>query len=192
MKSVLIIILAIISVSLISCEKDENMEIVKMRVNHYQQPVNNQELFCGLSFIVQEGDEIGKDNWYGFSNIISGFEYELGFVYDIEVQKKHIKNPMADMPNEEYSLVRILSKTKVPQETVFDITLTISYSNGFESLVTKNDISKFSLLGETEIDCGDLCNVLEENIENHTGMIGTFAHVDDKTIRLLNLKTPEK
>lgn len=192
MKNVLIIILAIISVSIISCEKDENIEIVKMRVNHYQQPVNNQEFFYGLSFIVQEGDEIGKDKWHGFSDFISGFEYELGFVYDIEVQKKHIKNPMIDMSNEEYSLVRILSKTKVPQETIFDITLTISYSNGFESLVTKNDISKFSLLGKTEIDCGDLCNVLEENIENYNGMIGTFAHIDDKTIRLLNLKTLEK
>ena len=192
MKNILIIILAIISVSIISCEKDENIEIVKMRVNHYQQPVNSQELFYGLSFIVQEGDEIGNDKWYGFSNIISGFDYEVGFVYDIEVKKKHIEDPMIDMPNVEYSLIRILSKTKVPQETTFDITLTISYSNGFESLVTKNEISKFSLLGETEIDCENLCGALEDNIENQNGLIGTFAHIDDKTIHLLNLKTQEK
>lgn len=66
--------------------------------------------------------------------------------------------------------------------------MTISYSNGFESLVTKNEISKFSLLGKTEIDCGDLCGALKENIENQNGLIGTFKHIDDKTIQLLNLK----
>jgi len=192
MKNISIFILAIIFICIISCKKDENIEIVKMRVNHYQQPLNNQEYFYGLSFIVQEGDEIGSDKWYGFSNIISGFDYELGYVYDIEIQKKHIKDTMIDKANVEYSLIRILSKTKVPQGTTFDITLTINYSNGFESLVTKNEVSIFTLLGETEIDCGNLCGSLEEKIKNQKGLIGTFAHIDDKTIQLLNLKTQEK
>jgi hypothetical protein len=192
MKKALIIILAIISISIISCEKNENIEIVKMRINHYQQPVNMQEFFFGLSYKVQESDEIGTDKWYGFSNFISGFDYELGHVYDIEVQKKHVKDPMIDMPNIEYSLIRILSKTKIPQATTFDINLTVSYSNGFESLVKKNEMSIFSLLGETEIDCGDLCGILEENIENQNGLIGTFAHIDNKTIELLNLRIQEK
>jgi len=190
-KNILIIILAIISTCIISCKKDENTEIVRMRVNHYQQPVNNQEFFYGLSFIVQEGDEIGNDKWYGFSNIISGFDYELGYVYDIDVQKKHIENPMIDGPTVEYSLIRILSKTKVPQETTFDIALTIKYSNGFETLVN-NKTFKFSLLGGTDIDCGNLCDSLEEKINNQTGLIGTFVHIDYKTIRLINLITKEK
>lgn len=186
------IILAIVSICIISCEKDDDIEIVKMRVNHYQQPVNYQELFYGLSFNVQEGDQIGKDTWYGFSNTITGFDYEIGYVYDIEVQKKHIKNPMVDMSNVEYSLIRILSKTKVPQETTFDIILTIKYANGFESLVTKNAFNKLSLLGETEVDCGNMCDALEENMENKNGLIGTFKHVDDKTIQLLSLKIQDK
>ncbi len=159
-----------------------------MRINHFQQPVMNQELFNGLSYIVQEGDGIGKDNWNGFSNIIAGFNYELGYVYDLEVQKKLIEDPMIDMPDAEYSLIRILSKTKVPQATTFDITLTIRSANGFASVVTKNEISKFSLLGETEIDCGDLCGTLEANIKNKNGLIGTFVHIDDKTIQLVTLK----
>ncbi|HET6556384.1 MAG TPA: DUF4377 domain-containing protein [Prolixibacteraceae bacterium] len=188
MKNILIIVLAIVSIGVISCEKDDNVEIVKMRVNHYQQPANHLEAFYGLSFNVQEGDQIGKDKWYGFYNTISGFDYELGYVYKIEVQKKHIEEPVIDRPNVEYSLVRILSKTKVPQETTFDITLTIKFSNGFESLVTKNALNKFSLLGMTEIDCGNLCDSLEENIANQNELIGTFAHMDDKTIQLLNLK----
>ena len=188
MKNTLIIILAIISICIISCKKDDNIEIVKMRVNHYQQPVNNQEFYYGLSFFIQEGDEIGNDKWYGFSNVISGFDYELGYVYEIDVQKKHIENPMIDRPNVDYSLIRILSKTKVPQETTFDIALTIKYSNGFETLVN-NKTSKFSLLGGTEIDCGNLCDLLDEKINNQTGLVGTFVHIDDKTIRLISLKT---
>jgi len=188
MKNTLIIILAIISICIISCKKDDNIEIVKMRVNHYQQPVNNQEFYYGLSFFIQEGDEIGNDKWYGFSNVISGFDYEIGYVYEIDVQKKHIENPMIDRPNVDYSLIRILSKTKVPQETTFDIALTIKYSNGFETLVN-NKTSKFSLLGGTEIDCGNLCDSLDEKINNQTGLVGTFVHIDDKTIRLISLKT---
>lgn len=175
-----------------SCEKDDNVEIVKMRVNHYQQPVNMSESFYGLAFKVQIGDQIGKDQWLEFDNPIAGFDYELGYVYDIEVQKKHIEKPGIDRSNEEYSLIRILSKTEVPQETTFDITLTIKYTNVFfESLVTKTASDKLSLLGMTEINCGDLCESLETNIENQNGLIGTCAHIDDKTIQLVSLKIQE-
>lgn len=192
MKTSLLTILTVITIIIFSCKKDENGEILKMRVNHYQQPVNNYEAFYGLSFIVQEEAEIGKDKWYQFTNYISGFEYELGYIYDIEVQKKTREKLLIDGPNTEYSLIRILSKTKVPEETTFDIILTIKYSNGFMSLVTRNENSKLSLLGKTEIDCGNKCDVLEENITNKNGLIGTFSHGDDKTIQLLDLKTKDE
>ncbi len=73
MKKNLLTILVVISAFLISCEKEDDIEIVTMRINHYQQPVNNQEFYYGLSYNVQEGNQIGKEKWYGFSNTISGF-----------------------------------------------------------------------------------------------------------------------
>ncbi|HLN75016.1 MAG TPA: DUF4377 domain-containing protein [Prolixibacteraceae bacterium] len=190
MNKTFLIILAIISIGIISCKKDDNGERVRMRVNHYQQPVIAYDIFTGLAFFVQKGDEIGKDKWYEFYNSLSGFDYELGYVYEIEVLKKHIENPYIDAPNEEYSLIRVISKTKVPQETTFDIELTIKYPDAFRSLVIKEN-SKYSLMGKTEIDCSNLYDSLEEKINNQIGLIGTFVHVDDKTIRLINLKTQE-
>lgn len=175
---------------LVSCEKSDDTELVKMRINHYQQPANNYEFFYGLSFIVQEGSEIGNTKWYGFSGRISGFDYELGYTYDIIVQKKRIKNPMIDMPDTEYSLFKILSKTKVPDDTTFDIELAIKFPNGYEPLVTLNEESEFTLLGKTVIDCGELCGELENYLENETGMVGTFRHIDAETIQLLKL-TPK-
>ncbi len=188
MKNTLVFVLAIVSVIIFSCKKDENVEIVKMRINHYQQPVNNQELFYGLSYIVQEGDKIGTDDWTRLSSAITGFEYELGYVYDLEIKKTHIESPMIDMPNVVYSLNKVLSKTKATTESTFDITLAISYSNGFESFVTKNEMSRYSLLGKTEIESGDLSSTLEQNIMQQKGMTGTFAHIDNKTIRLVSLR----
>ena len=192
MKKNLLTILVVISAFLISCEKEDDIEIVTMRINHYQQPVNNQEFYYGLSYNVQEGNQIGKEKWYGFSNTISGFEYELGHIYDIEVQKKQLESPMTDMSSSEYSLIRINSKSKVSQEVTFNMTLAISYSNGFESLLIKNEFSTYTLLGKTEIDCGDLFDELEENIKNQNGMIGTFKHIDAKTIQLLDIETKKE
>lgn len=95
---------------------------------------------------------------------------------------------MIDMPNVVYSLNKILSKTKANAESTFDITLSISYSNGFESFIIKNQMSKYSLLGKTEIESGDLSSTLEQNIMQQKGMTGTFAHIDNKTIRLVSLR----
>jgi hypothetical protein len=179
--------LAILPMIILSCENDEKIE---MRVNHYQQPVSDGNVwYLGLN--VQEGDEIGKDEWHYFYDHIAGFEYELGYVYDIEVQKKHVNTAgMMDGSSVDYSLVRVISKTKVPEETTFDIRLTIKYGDGgYSQFIAKDSTSNYYLLEETEIDCGDLRESLEEYLEDQAGLVGTFTHVNDKKIRLVDLKT---
>ena len=61
-----------------SCQKSDNNSVTRKRINHYQQPVNQQVLFHGLSLLVQEEQEIGTTNWKGVARNISGFNYELG------------------------------------------------------------------------------------------------------------------
>lgn len=189
MKNLIRIILAFLPLCILSCDNDDNIE---MRVNHYQQPVSaGNGWYLGLN--VQEGDEIGKDKWYYFYYNIAGFEYELGYVYDIEVQKKQIAaSEVMDAPSVKYTLVRVISKTKVPEETTFDIRLTIKYGGGeYDQFIAKDSTSTYYLLEKTKIDCGDLYESLEENIENQTDLVGTFTHVNDTTIRLIDLKTQE-
>ncbi|MFB6342321.1 DUF4377 domain-containing protein [Saccharicrinis sp. FJH62] len=181
-----------LAILLTACEKDDTTEIVNLRINHYQQPANFQELFYGLSYWVEEEDEIGTGIWKGFAQNIHGFDYELGYIYNIKVQKKYIEDPPIDAPAVTYTLERIISKTKVPEETTFDIELTIEYSNGFESLVVKNENSEFTLLHSTKIECGDLYDKLNDDITNKKSITGTFTHIDKNSIRLIKLSSTKK
>jgi hypothetical protein len=158
-----------------------------MLINHYQQPVNNEEYFKGLAYLVQEGNDIGDEAWYPLLNTISGFDYELGYVYEIEVSKTEFEEPLIDSPGIEYTLERINSKTRAPENATFEIMIAFNYSNGFESLVEKNDDSQYTLMGETVISAGAFYEALEEALENQYGIKGTFSHVDKQSIRLVDL-----
>ena len=52
-----------------------------------------------------------------FYGQIDGFEFEEGFEYELEVQVDPVENPPADAPNVRYTLIRILNKQPVAQES---------------------------------------------------------------------------
>lgn len=110
MKRVLIGVALLVTVW--ACEEPEVSE-ANMRVNHFTQAC--QGLYEGNCLLVQEGTEIGSDNWqlFYFENGIKDFEYEPGFVYDLKVNKIHIANPMQDASSIEYELVEIVNKRTV-------------------------------------------------------------------------------
>ncbi|WP_224996194.1 DUF4377 domain-containing protein [Cesiribacter sp. SM1] len=64
-------------------------------------------------YLVQEGSLIGTDEWNYFYEQIEGFNYETGFIYELLVNKRKVKNPPMDAPNVKYTLVKILSKEEV-------------------------------------------------------------------------------
>ena len=183
------IILVLISLSIISCEKDDGFETVHLRVNHYQQPVDNSELFHGMSYLVQQGDEIGSENWSSFPYFISGFDYEFGYVYDLTVIEEPVEGPLIDRPAVSYSLSKINSKSGIDTEDTFEIILSIKYSNGFQSFLNEDESSNYYLFtSDVFIDCGELYDELNENIKNEKGMKGTFRHIDSQTIQLLEIE----
>lgn len=185
-----VLVLSLTSV-LCSCENEEKGDLVTMRVNHYQQPVNNHEAFIGLAYLVQQGEAVGSDTWSRLADDISGFDYALGYMYTIEVRKLVLKNPVMDASAVEYTFVRLLSKEPVPAETAFDITLSIRFANGFEPLVTMAQDSTFSLLGGTVLDCGDLRSELTAGIDQQLGLIGTFVHGEGDTLLLRGLRVQD-
>lgn len=190
-----LILSLLISIVVFSCGKEEDSakpNLVKMRINHYQQPVNNEEYFKGLAFLVQEGDEMGSEIWYPLLNTISGFDYDLGYVYEIEVKKNEINEPLIDDPGIKYVFERVVSKTRVPANTTFNIIIAFNYTNGFESLVEKNEASQYTLMGETVIETGAFYDALEEGLANQYGIKGTFSHVDDQSLRLEDLQIYEE
>jgi len=177
--------------SMISCNNEESIEVVKMRINHFQQPVDYNEQFKGLSYIYQEGERIGGSSWSELANNISGFDYELGYIYDIEVNKESVENPRIDENGIKYSLKKIISKTKVPQDTKFNITLSRKHDLGFDSFISKNELSEYKLMLQTKVDCGELSNTLDEYLLNKKALIGEFTHVDKQTIKLIKLEVTE-
>ncbi len=73
-----------------------------MRVDHYGQPAASI-FYYGFSLIVQQDDKIWSNDWSCFENNIAGFEFESGHVYDLEVEKKQIENPLMDRSNVAYT-----------------------------------------------------------------------------------------
>lgn len=46
---------------------------------------------------------------------ISGFDYEEGYIYELKIQEKVLKNPLQDQPTTSYTLIELISKTKVTE-----------------------------------------------------------------------------
>ena len=62
--------------------------------------------------MVQEGSAIDSDNWSNFNSEIEGFDYEAGFLYDLEVHiSERRKQLAADASSLRYELIEIISKT---------------------------------------------------------------------------------
>ncbi|MBZ9629261.1 DUF4377 domain-containing protein [Salegentibacter sp. LM13S] len=100
-------------VFLLSVSFSEDLKVVDMVVNSYtEECVGERE---GKCLLVQEGDQIGTDDWnlFYYEDSIEGFDYEPGYIYHLKVKKKKIKNPPMDGSSISYRLVKIISKEKV-------------------------------------------------------------------------------
>jgi len=103
----LILLLNILIISLLSCEK-EGADLVKMRINHFTQDCTG--VAPQQCLLVQQGDQIGTDDWSLFYSTIEGFSYESDFVYDLLVKVRKVENPPADASSLAYKLVEIIVK----------------------------------------------------------------------------------
>jgi hypothetical protein len=103
----MILILIAITQLALSCSNDENdTEIIELRINHFQQTA----IGVGQQLVIQiqEGKEIGTENWSYFYSNIEGFEYEPGFIYMLSVEKQKISNPPEDSSSIKY-ILRLVS-----------------------------------------------------------------------------------
>jgi len=124
-----ILLFAISLVALASCsENDDSTTLVEeiplgtnLRVNYF---TSICAFFTPECLLVQEGTMLGSKDWDFFYSEIEGFEYEPGFVYNLEVNKTTIDNPPADGSSIRYELVRVISK----------ITVACSFDNAVEDL----------------------------------------------------------
>ncbi len=67
-------------------------------------------------FQIQKGEEIKDGEWMLFYDQVSGFEYEPGFIYELEVGVSKKTDPVpTDASSLTYELIEVISKTQDPR-----------------------------------------------------------------------------
>lgn len=99
---------------LTSCEKEEKENEktfeTTMRINSYRETCEAMvETMC---YLVQNGEQVGSDEWNLFYSEIEGFEYEEGFLYTLKVQIEEVAIPLEDGSDRKYTLLEVISKVK--------------------------------------------------------------------------------
>lgn len=155
-----------------------NPDIVNMRINHYEQTGFGP--FPQLVYLVQEGEDIGGQQWSYLYDEIQDFNYEPGFIYDLYVRKENIENPPQDASSIKYILESVSSKEKVAADVSFEIRLKWEGTN-----FVKISGPDFSLMDSYSIECGDLCEELLSKLENEEEVTGRFVHGDNNNELIL-------
>lgn len=110
MKKLILFLFLLIGTTF-GCKKDSKYTLIK--INSYTEKCQGvSEMNC---LLVQMGSDIGTDNWTYFYDAIEGFQYEEGYVYQLQVLKHQIGNPPADGSSVRYVLVNLISKTKATE-----------------------------------------------------------------------------
>ncbi|MBN2731818.1 MAG: DUF4377 domain-containing protein [Balneolaceae bacterium] len=170
---------------LISCS-DQQPKITNLRVNHYQQ--TGVGAGPQLVYLVQEREDIGTEKWKFFYPPITGFEYELGYIYNLKVRKEKIENPPADGSSVNYMLEEVISKEKVANGISFSVRLKPTGYNNKPDFITGDKTNEFTLLHAIDIQCNNLCQQLAKELQTAEALTGTFQHVNSSTIKLIQLE----
>ena len=93
MKPAALLILLICSAYASSASIEPEITVTLIRVNSYTETC--QGLVKQQCLLVQEGSAIDSDNWSNFNSEIEGFDYEAGFLYDLEVHIIERPKPLA-------------------------------------------------------------------------------------------------
>ncbi|WP_179336542.1 DUF4377 domain-containing protein [Winogradskyella ludwigii] len=180
MKKHLLLLMAI--GILCACSNDDVTfsEITTMRINHYQNTAIALEPV--LTLLVQYDDNIGTNSWNNFYATIEGFNYVPGHIYDLSVRVDQFGNPAADDGSFKNTLLEVISVQDVPAETEFELNLKLN-----DNVFITTD-SGYQLLNQIDIDCNTLCDTLDLLLENQDIIVGTFKHLDNDSIQLIELE----
>lgn len=149
---------------------------------------------AGLCYLRKSEYNSDPDNWENFCADISGFEYQWGYVYSLNVLERKITDDNPDynyLPRYEYKFITQISKEKVDY-TRPENQFTLVVKTELYNWITKNN-NTYYLLNKVKIDCetngqcADLENVyLEGNGNPYTDVLKAckFIYSGDSLILL--------
>lgn len=127
---------------------------------------------------------------------LSGFDFEWGYTYKVSVRETKLASTLSDGTQFEYELNRIVSKTKVPDQTQFKLFLDASrYYHRVDSSEQADNVtlkrindSTYLYFDEVEIEVPNgLKSTFHKVVTEEKPRMGSFIFIDEKRIRLVQL-----
>ena len=127
---------------------------------------------------------------------LDGFEFSWGYKYELSIIETELGEWLSDGTQFEYSLNKVISKTKVPDSSQFKLFIDPNrYYNELDSseqdmnitLKRLND-STYLYFDEVEIEIPvNLRKKFNEILKGKAAKLGRFIFIDDKRIRLIHM-----
>lgn len=182
-----LVLLVLVCFAIFSCSTDDAKETLLIRMNHHQQTAVGAGK--SLVYVVQQDEAIGTAQWSLLHDEIEGFQFEPGYIYDLLVAKEFIGYTLVDGSSVRYTLEKIVRKEKVAADTSFEILLKSVAAIDPPEFVTGNLQTGFEILERIPINCGSLCEELQQVLSTEDEVTGIFRHLEDaEGIELLELK----
>lgn len=173
MKILMILLTGFYFLACVRAGKPEGRQVVHMKINHYKVPCVGAG--AQLCYLARTDDE---SQWEFLFEGISGFEYQWGKVYELEVEKSKRSDTKADQSPIVYTLVRIINSKDAPVDEPFALII----KDPDIIAVRKDAEGHFGLLGQYPISCisASLCQDLEERLRMQPNITGLFQHSLDR------------
>lgn len=170
---------------LFACDASDQ-DVHNYWVNSYTVPCDiSPDVQC-LQF--QKEEEMLHGQWKTMASRIDGFDYEPGFLYDLQVREVPMANPAADGSSVNYVLVKVERKMSDPLLAINSIWVA-DRINGEAFKVTKgNDIPRIEInIRANSISGTDGCNFFSGKFEKLTASqvtIGPMAQTKKACLQI--------
>jgi len=140
---------------LFACNKDERETVILMTVDAETFWSSRISPGTGRTLIeyIRVKEVVSGDIHNMYFSEIAGFEYEKGFEYLIKVKKTKIDNPPMDASSIAFSLIEIISKTKVGDSgnvVLLTVSAELEWGNHYAELSRPSPL--FFLIKEVGVD----------------------------------------
>lgn len=128
---------------------------------------------------------------------LDGFQFEWGYQYLLRVKETKFDETLSDGTQFDYSFIKIISKTKVPDSTEFKLTIDpnryyhqdISREQEMNTTLKQINDSTYLYFDKVEIEVPkNLKQKFDLILSNNSSKLGSFIFINETRIRLVGFK----
>lgn len=181
-KKLSLIFIPLLSLTLLSACKGINIAdtqkvkpIKTLVINNYKVECTSLRIDLCLQLKVK-----GSRNWEEYAADIKNFTYDWGYDYELEVTYEDISPTPEDRPKREYTLSKLIAKTKAPDTDLFKLTVSRDKTANLIKKSSTTD-SVYRIYNEIDVRCDPEveCTTLKENITQDNAIKFILSHNSD-------------